>query len=135
MRLLTRNEMVLRARGLRRTMSPPETRLWQILRGRPDGLKFRHQHPIGRCILDFYCAAVRLNVEVDGDTHDMGDNPAADQRRDAWLRSQGITVLRFMAADVMGNVESVLSAIRMTAAQIPPHRKMGRGTTRRVVEG
>jgi very-short-patch-repair endonuclease len=135
MRLLKTNEMVLRARTLRRTMSPPEARLWQILRGRPDGLKFRHQHPMGRYILDFYCAAIRLNVEVDGDSHDMGDNPAADERRDAWLRRQGITVLRFMAADVMRDVESVLTAIHVAAAQIPPPRKMRRGTTRRVVEG
>jgi very-short-patch-repair endonuclease len=135
MRLLTTNHAVLRARALRRTMSPPEAKLWQVLRGRPDGLKFRHQHPVGRCTLDFYCAAVRLNVEVDGESHDMGDNPASDARRDAWLRGQGITVLRFTAAEVMRDLESVLTMIRTTAARIPPHRQMGRGTTRRVVEG
>ena len=135
MRLLTTNAAVLRARALRRSMSPPEVKLWQALRQRPDGLKFRHQHPMGRYILDFYCAARRLNVEVDGASQDMGDNPERDAGRDAWLRRQGITVLRFTAREVMHDLESVITAIRMTAAKIPPDRKMGRGTTRRVVEG
>ncbi len=92
-------------------MSPPEAYLWQFLRMRPDGLKFRRQHPFKRCTSDFYCAAAKLVVEVDGDGHDMGDNPAADSRRDAWLREQGLRVLRFNAADVMKDVESVVAAI------------------------
>jgi len=99
------------------------------------GFKFRHQHPVGGCVLDFSCAAVRLNVEVDGDSHDMGDNPDRDARRDRWLRRRRVTIVRFNAADVMRDVESVLTAIRAAAAGIPPHRQMGRGTTRRVVEG
>ena len=131
----SRNEMIVRARALRRTMSPPEAKLWQILRTRPDGFKFRHQHPFGERILDFYSAAMRLNVEVDGDCHDMGDNPERDARRDAWLRRRGIRALRFMAANVMRDAESVLTQVRGVAAAHPPHRKMGRGTTLRVVEG
>ena len=75
-----------------------------------------------------------LDVEVDGMAHDMGDNPERDARRDAWLRKQGLTVLRFNASDVMRDLESVLTAIRQAAAH-PPHRQMGRGTTGRVVEG
>jgi very-short-patch-repair endonuclease len=85
-------------------MSPPEAYLWQFLRKRPDGLKFRRQHPFERCTSDFYCAAAKLVVEVDGDGHDMGDNPSADLRRDAWLRAQGLDVPRFNAADVMKDV-------------------------------
>jgi very-short-patch-repair endonuclease len=96
-------------------MSPPEARLWQVLRNRPDGLKSRRQHPFERCTSDFYCAAAKLVVEVDGDGHDMGDNPAADLRRDAWLREQGLDVIRFNAADVMKDVESVVTAIVLAA--------------------
>ena len=107
----TRNAAVLRARRLRRSMSPPEARLWQILRERPDGLKFRRQHPFERCTADFYCAAAKLVVEVDGEGHDMGDNPDLDVHRDARLRQQGVRVLRFNAADVMMDVESVIAAI------------------------
>jgi len=116
-------------------MSPPEAKLWSLLRGRLDGFKFRHQHPAGRYTLDFYCAAVRLGIELDGSSHDMGDNPARDERRDAWLLKQGIRIIRFAARDVMHDPESVVTAICQAAAAHPPHRKMGRGTTRRVVEG
>jgi very-short-patch-repair endonuclease len=96
-------------------MSPPEARLWQILRERPSDLKFRRQHPFSRCTADFYCAAERLVVEVDGDGHDMGDNPDLDRRRDAWLGLQGVRVIRFSAADVMKDVESVVTAILLEA--------------------
>jgi very-short-patch-repair endonuclease len=54
---------------------------------------------------------VKLVVEVDGDSHGMGDNPARDRSRDAWLREQGLSVLRVDAADVMRDVESVVTAI------------------------
>ena len=110
-----RNAAVLRARELRRTPTPPEYRLWQILRQRPDGLKFRRQHPLGPYTVDFYCPARKLVVEVDGDSHGMGDNPARDRRRDAWLREQGLRVLRFDAADVMRDVESVITVLLAAA--------------------
>ena len=106
-----RNAAILRARALRRELSPPEFRLWLHLRQRPDGLKFRKQHPLGPYTLDFYCAALKLDVEVDGDSHSMGDNPARDRRRDAWLCERGFRVLRFDAADVMRDVGSVVTAI------------------------
>jgi very-short-patch-repair endonuclease len=92
-------------------MTLPEGMLWQVLRQRPDGLKFRRQHPIGRCVVDFYCPAARLAVEVDGESHSMGDNPARDIRRDHWLRSQEVRVLRFNATDVIRDLQSVVTAI------------------------
>jgi very-short-patch-repair endonuclease len=76
-------------------MTLPEGLLWRVLRERPAGLKFRRQHPIGRCIVDFYCAAARLVVGVDGISHEMDDRPTRDRERDHWLRSQGLTVMRF----------------------------------------
>jgi very-short-patch-repair endonuclease len=106
-----KNETVLRARALRRNMTPPEGMLWQVLRQRPGGLKFRYQHPIGRCIVDFYCAASRLVIEVDGESHSMGDHPERDTRRDHWLRGQGLRVLRFSATDVMRDLDSAVTAI------------------------
>jgi very-short-patch-repair endonuclease len=54
-------------------------------------------------------------VEVDGDSRSMGDNPARDRRRDAWLQDQGLRVLRFDAGEVMRDVESVVTAILMVA--------------------
>jgi very-short-patch-repair endonuclease len=96
-------------------MSPPEAYLWQVLRGRPAGLKFRRQHPFDRCTADFYCAAAKLVIEIDGDSHDLGENPARDRRRDAWLREQRLRVLRFDAGDVMRDMESVVTAILLAA--------------------
>ena len=108
-----KNETVLRARALRRNLTLPEGMLWQVLRQRPDGLKFRLQHPIGRCIVDFYCAAAKLVIEVDGEVHSMGDRAARDLRRDAWLKGQGFRVIRFNATNVMRDLGSVVTAITL----------------------
>ena len=108
-----KNETVLRARALRRNLTLPEGMLWQVLRQRPDGFKFRRQHPIGRCIVDFYCPAARIVIEIDGMSHEMGDRPDRDLRRDMWLRRQGLHVLRFAAADVMNDLGSVVAAITL----------------------
>ena len=109
--LREKNEVVLRARALRRDLTLPEGMLWQVLRRRPDGFKFRRQHPIGRCIVDFYCAASRLAIEVDGEGHSMGDRPQRDVRRDEWLQSQDLRVLRFAARDVIDDLGSVVAAV------------------------
>jgi very-short-patch-repair endonuclease len=109
------NPQILRARALRRQMSPPEAMLWQVLRTRPDDLKFRRQHPFSRCTVDFYCASARLAVEVDGDGHDMGNGPEWDARRDAGLERQGVRVIRFLARDVAKDLGSVVRAILLGA--------------------
>lgn len=109
----------VRARGLRRQMSLPEVVLWQALRrGRLAGLRFRRQHPIGPYILDFYCAAARLAVEVDGLAHDTADQAQHDECRRAWLAARGMTVLRVTAADVLRDetLEPFLVAIEEAAA-------------------
>jgi very-short-patch-repair endonuclease len=79
-----------RARELRRQMSLPEVVLWQALRNvRLAGLRFRRQHPIGPYILDFYCPAARLALEVDGFAHYSIAEAYRDERRQAWLAQQG----------------------------------------------
>jgi len=109
----TTPETVILARRLRRQMSPPELRLWAALRrGAFDGLKFRRQHPLGRCVLDFYCPALRLAVEVDGYDHCIDGRPARDIARDRWLMMQGVRTLRIPAQDVMTSVDGTLMTIR-----------------------
>ena len=71
------------SRALRRTMSLPEVLLWQQLKGKATGRKWRKQHPAGPYSLDFYCDGAKLCVEVDGEAHDRGDRPAKDAARDA----------------------------------------------------
>ena len=79
-------------------MTYTEVRLWLYLRRRQlEGWKFRRQHPIGDYVVDFYCAAARLVVELDGDSHDGEVKFNYDERRQAWLESQGYRVLRFSA--------------------------------------
>ena len=83
--LQTPIKQVKRARGLRREMSLPEVLLWEALRGRPDGLKFRRQFPNERMTVDFACLSHRFVVEVDGEWHGYGDQPRRDGARDTGL--------------------------------------------------
>ena len=106
-----RRPEVYTARKLRREMSLPEVLLWQRLKNAQTGRKFRKQHPIGPYVLDFYCPAAKLDIEVDGDAHDMGSNPARDARRDAWLRERGLQVLRIPAAHLYGDIEPAVMLI------------------------
>jgi very-short-patch-repair endonuclease len=109
-------ETVENARRLRRILSPPEARLWSRLRARVPGAPiFRRQHPIGFYVLDFYCAKARLAVEIDGIGHDMGDRPQRDLRRDAWVRAQGVSVMRVPASQVMRAIDDVVDAIARAA--------------------
>jgi very-short-patch-repair endonuclease len=107
----TSKTTVAKARTLRRSLSPSEARLWQYLRTRPEGLKFRRQHPAGPFILDFYCPAARLAIEVDGEAHGMGANPARDLRRDRWLTEHGFVVLRIPAAELRAHFEGAVLQI------------------------
>jgi very-short-patch-repair endonuclease len=91
-----------RARNFRRDMSLPEVILWDCLRGcRLHGFRFRRQHAVGSYVLDFYCAAAKLAVEVDGAHHDLPGQLSHDQRRDRWLAEQGIRVIRIAAPDIL----------------------------------
>jgi very-short-patch-repair endonuclease len=115
-------------------MSLPEVLLWRELKKRSAGLKFRRQHPFRHYILDFYCDVAKLVVEIDGEAHDRGDNPARDGQRDDWLRSQGLGVLRIPAKEVLTNLDDVLRHIiaSITEAANPPPPGEG---DREAVEG
>ena len=107
-------ELEAAARLLRKPETPAEKVLWDALRaGRLDGLKFRRQHPVGRFVLDFYCAAARLCVEVDGGIHD--EQLERDGARDAALLAHGVRTMRFSNERVMGELANVLAEIRSAA--------------------
>lgn len=99
-----------KARQLRRQMSLPEVLLWQELRIQSE-VKFRRQHPLGPYVLDFYCAAVKLCIEIDGIAHDMGGSAERDTSRDQWLHGQGVTVLRIPATEVLRSPVQVAEAV------------------------
>ncbi len=100
-----------KARQLRDSLSLPEALLWRLLKGSPDGIHFRSQHPIGDYVLDFYCAKAKVAFEIDGIAHDMGDRPERDAQRDAWLRGQRIEVVRIPASEVLKSPETVAGSI------------------------
>ena len=102
---------IRRARQLRRTMSLPEVLLWRHLSDRPAGLKFRRQQAVGPYVGDFYCHQARLLIEIDGEAHSRGHNPARDERRDSEIELHGVRILRIPAREVLGNMEGVLAHI------------------------
>ncbi|MDQ3481971.1 MAG: endonuclease domain-containing protein [Pseudomonadota bacterium] len=103
-------------------MSLPEVLLWQVLRGRPHGLKFRRQFPIGEIIVDFACLERRL--EIDGEGHSYGDQPRRDAARDAVLKRRGFRVMRIAARDVLDNLDGALQWVVATCGEggAPPGR-------------
>jgi very-short-patch-repair endonuclease len=109
-------EMLQASRRLRSEMTDAEQRLWDGLRGEGiRGMRFRRQHAIGRFILDFYCPAHRLAVEVDGAVHDTADQAEYDAVRTEALEQLGIRVIRFRNEDVMLDIMGVLGRIAAAA--------------------
>ena len=114
---------VYQARQLRRRPSPSEVRLWRVLRQRPDGLQFRRQHPFGPFVFDFFCRAAGVAIEVDGLSHDLGDNAVRDLRHDKWASEQGVETIRIAAEDIRTNLDGVVAHIlnRCFEKTPPPH--------------
>jgi very-short-patch-repair endonuclease len=107
----TTSQTVRNAKVLRRDMSLPEVMLWRVLRTKPEGIKFRRQHPLGPYVLDFYCATAKLAIEIDGIAHDMGDRPERDEQRDMYLESKGLRMVRIPASEVLNEVGEVADMI------------------------
>jgi very-short-patch-repair endonuclease len=107
---------VERSRAFRGAPTSAERALWRALRkGRLGGLKFRRQQVVDGFIVDFYCHALLLIVEVDGPVHD--ENPEADLRRDAILSARGLSILRFPNAAVVERLPTVLESILFAAGE------------------
>ena len=114
---------VSKARELRKRMSPTEIRLWRVLRLRPEGMRFRRQHPLGPYVLDFFCKAAGLAIEVDGLAHDFEATARRDEQRDLWVGGHGIETIRISAEDVRTNLNGVVTYIvnRCLDRTPPPH--------------
>jgi len=91
-------------------------RLWSRLRRKQlEGFRFRHQHPLGPYIVDFFCAEAKLIVEVDGGQH--ADDGEARTR---WLEARGYRIVRLWNNDVLANTEGVLGKILDALRADPP---------------
>ena len=105
--------MIARSRRLRRESTFPERLLWSRLRGgRCRGLKFRRQQPMGPYVVDFFCASVRVVVELDGRSHD--ERTAEDRERQDYLERQGLRVIRFANDHLLADLDGVVEAIGAT---------------------
>ncbi len=97
-------------KSLRSNATPAEAALWRALKGRgAGGYKFRRQQGIGPYVLDFYCPELRLCVELDGASHDY--KYEYDEQRTAYLRRQGIRVVRFENEQVWKSVDRIVEEI------------------------
>ena len=100
------------ARNLRKNMTDAERRLWsKIRRKQLKELQFYRQKNIGDFIVDFYCPAAKLIVEIDGGQHYLKENILKDEARDKYMNSLGFKVLRFSNNDVFNNIEGVVKRI------------------------
>ncbi|GIW55784.1 MAG: hypothetical protein KatS3mg082_2188 [Nitrospiraceae bacterium] len=102
--------LVETARALRKQQTSAEAIFWELVRNRRLlGLKFRRQHQLGEYVADFYCHEHRLVIELDGGAH--ATKRKKDHKRDAWMKAQGFTVLRFQNKELLDDPASVLRAI------------------------
>jgi very-short-patch-repair endonuclease len=110
-------EIEAAAQRHRRNMTAAERTLWTALKDRQlNGLKFRSQHPLGRFIADFYCAQVRLVVEVDGPVHNK--QAEYDEARTQHFETYGYQLVRFTNQEVFTNLPIVLARISQVATEI-----------------
>ena len=100
------------AKKLRDNQTRSELILWQYLKQKPKGYKFRRQHPIGIYILDFYCHALKLVIEADGGIHTDEQVRQHDIERQQNLEVHGLKFLRFTNSEIENNIESVISVIK-----------------------
>jgi very-short-patch-repair endonuclease len=103
---------VKRARFFRKNPTPCERILWRHLRNRKFAdYKFRRQHPVDPYILDFYCPAAKLAVELDGGGHNYRSGQIRDRSREQFLAERGIAIVRFWNHQVREELDTVLRAI------------------------
>ena len=95
---------------LKDNMTPAEKNLWEHLRGKKLGVKFRRQHVIENYIPDFVALSIKLIIEVDGGIHIKREEE--DAARTKWLNFIGYSVIRFKNEEVENNIDSVLDKIK-----------------------
>ncbi|MDE5442109.1 DUF559 domain-containing protein [Bradyrhizobium sp. CSA207] len=100
------------ARKLRANTTPYERLLWRALKELPvEGTHFRRQAPIGPYVVDFFCPAKRLIIELDGGHHNEDDTAEKDRERQRWLEREGYQVIRFWNSEIAADLTAVLERI------------------------
>jgi len=100
------------AKRLRTTATPHERALWRALKDLPvEGTHFRRQAPIGPYVVDFFCPAARLIIELDGGHHNDDETAVRDRERQLWLEHEGFRVVRFWNSEINRDLTAVLERI------------------------
>jgi very-short-patch-repair endonuclease len=108
------NSIFNNAKQLRLNMTEAEKVLWEELRkNKLEGYKFRRQHPIQNYIADFYCHALQLVIEIDGENHLTKEQIKIDIERTEILNSNSIDVIRYTNQEVLEDLEKVIQEIKM----------------------
>ncbi|MDH3245857.1 MAG: endonuclease domain-containing protein [Saprospiraceae bacterium] len=115
----SRADVIAKARQLRRNMTRTEHLLWERLRKKQLGIRFRRQHPIGPFVVDFYAHQSKLVIEIDGDYHRKKQQKELDKLRESQLIAAGLKVLRYTDDQVISNLEGVVEEIRNNCQNCP----------------
>ena len=110
-------ELSKRAKEMRNNPTKAERMLWERLKNKQLGAKFRQQHIVNKYIVDFCSIEKALVIEVDGDIHDK--QKEADAQRSKILEKEGFTIIRFKNEEVINNIEFVISKIEETLKKSP----------------
>ena len=109
------------AAHLRSQGTKSEIILWNQLKGsQVNGFRFIRQKPIGDYIVDFYCKEVGLVIELDGLSHQYNQVMDLDERKQSYLESIGLKVIRFEDEDVIRDLPNVMRVIEYTALSLKP---------------
>jgi very-short-patch-repair endonuclease len=108
-----------KAKDLRKYETEAEKMLWlKLCKNQVMGLQFRRQHPINRFIADFYCASIKLVIEVDGSIHEFPENKEYDIERSEILNDFGITVIRFSNDQIIEDINGAIKEIEKNVRQL-----------------
>ncbi len=111
-----RNDPMLkeRRRQLRRNQTDAERAFWARVRNRQFlGMRFFRQYSVGPYILDFYCPALKLAIELDGGQHNQTEAREYDAARSEFLHAHGIEVIRFWNDEILREIEGVLARLEL----------------------
>lgn len=99
----------IRARELRKNMTPAEILVWENIRKKSLGIEFHRQVPILNYIVDFYCHEIGLVLEIDGKIHE--DNFLEDEKRQREIEKYGVSFLRFTNDEVFSDLDAIKEKI------------------------
>lgn len=118
--------LIEEAKRMRKEPTDAEAALWELLRDKKLGDKFRRQHLIDDFIVDFVCLSKNLVIEVDGGYHNDPTQKEYDEQRTLYLNEKGFQVIRFTNEEVLGNTEAVLTKIKDILVNTPNFSKQNK---------